>query len=446
VFFIMDTTGSMGRAIEGLKNSVLRIASELRGALGKDACFGIGDVKDDTTLEGGQVAVDRVYRTHQKIVCEEPKLPLIRNAIAQLDEGGGGSNPAEAQTIALTQAVTGTGQTKPFVAPDMDAEFRPQAFRVIVLISDVEFQQEPQSPGYPSIAETVDTLNSAGVKVVSVLVNGNNELEPARADMEAVARGTETYAPSRGVDCDGDGKMTQFDLAPFEPLVCEADGSDPNIGPAVIGLLLGVVDPGSIGVEVYDDHDLVQHPIEGLTHDVRNLKLDSHLEFTLPIMCRKEQDGLDLPIDLQGTVRNVGALNAQGRILVQCRADPVPPPPRVPPQQEPFFEPPKQRPPVAAAVQPPQPPAQPISNMNLNAGFSQQEEQQYQLAAVTQGAQETELGEEEIELAMSRLDPERDVAAATGLLGGATALSVLAGVAYRRRLQRASRTRVVRVR
>jgi hypothetical protein len=103
------------------------------------------------------------------------------------------------------------------------------------------------------------------------------------------------------------------------------------------------------------------------------------------------------------------------------------------------------RPPVAAAVvQPPPAPAQPLSNINPNAGFSQQEEQQFQLAAVTQGAADQEDPQEEVELAMSD-HRARDAAAGGYVLGGGMMLSSAVAVAYRRRLQRATRTRTVRV-
>jgi hypothetical protein len=443
VYFLLDTTGSMGPAVAGLKASIANISLRLHKVLGKNACFGLGDFRDFYPGE-----TQHTYLRDLPITCKNP-VESMQAALNKLPPAAGGANIPEAQTIALTQSVTGTGQTLPDppVNARQEAGFRAEAFKVIVLISDSSFYQ---TSGYPSKAATINTLNVADVKVVSALVSTpEGDHDQARQDMEEVADGTGTYAPAQGVDCDGNHRVTPGDLPGGAPLVCEAGGGgDANIGPAIVGLLLGVTDPGTLAVDVHDTSRVVQQPIKGRTSKVVNLKQSNALSFALPLMCTKAQDGLDLTVGLLPTVRAV-PVGLYGEVIVRCRSNPVVLPP-VPPAPRPAEEPvpdvprPPRPPVVAAVVQPPPAPVQPLSNVNPNAGFSQQEEQQFQLAAVTQDASEEQQEQEEVELAMSD-HRARDVAAGGYLFGGAAVLSTATALAYRRRLQRSVRTRPVRV-
>ena len=429
VFFLLDTTFSLEASINGLKESIYTISQSLRDALGSQACLGLGEFKDFDGLLGPSPYIRRL-----PIQCDDP-VAKVRAVLDDVKAGGGG-DPPEAHTVGLVNAVRG----------ENPAKFRADAFKVIVLVSDSPFKQGGQ---YPSIDQTIFELNVDDVKVVSVLVGGNGDPVAARADMEQVAIGTSTFAPARGVDCDGNGRRNPWDLLPFAPLVCDTTGSTPSLGPAIIGLLLGVADPGTLAVDVQDDDDVVVEPIKGKTSIIKNLKQQSYLTFAMPVRCSKEQDGQDLTVLLTPSVR-ARPLGMQGRVIVQCRATPVVPPRVPPPPPEPeVIDPPRPaKPPIAIALpQPPPAPAQPISNINLNAGLSQEEEQQYQLAAVTQGANEENQGEESLELAMSDYRA-RDELAAGIVLGGASLMTAAAAAAYRRRLrtQRASRAGYVRSR
>ena len=439
VYFLVDTTSSMQASINGLKESIESISETLSDSLGKDACFGLAEVKD---FEG--LLAPSPYTRRLPITCDNPaknidSVKSIRDALEDMKAGGGGDIP-EAQTVGLIGSVRGT----------TSAIFRPEAFKVVVLVSDSGFKEGGQ---HPTIDQAVYELNVDDVKVVSVLVGGNGDPEEARADMEAVAIGTNTFAPAQGVDCDGDGRRNPWDLVADAPLVCDISGGTPALGPAIIGLLLGVADPGTLAVDVQDEEDVVVDPIKGTTNAIKNLKQQSYLTFAMPVRCRKEQDGQDLNVLLTPTIRErplvIKGYEIQGTAVVQCRSVPVVPP-RIPPPPEPeIIDPPRPaKPPIALALpQPPPAPAQPISNINLNAGLSQEEEQQYQLAAVTQGANEEFQDEESLELAMSDYRA-RDAAAAGFVLAGASLMTAAAAAAYRRRLrlQRASGAGYVRSR
>lgn len=437
VYFLLDTTGSMQPALDGLRASIGNIAERLHKALGKNACFGLGDFQD---FYPGQT--QHTYVRDLPITCDKP-VEAMKAALGNMPPPAGGGDIPEAQTIALTQSVTGSGQQLPDPPVDkhLQAGFRAEAYKVIVLISD---SSAKQVQGYPTKAATINTLNVADVKVVSALVSTDEgDHDQARADMEELAQGTQTLAPPQGVDCDGNHLRNPGDLEGGDPLVCDVGGGgEVNIGPAIVGLLLGVVDPGTLAVDVHDSYRVVQQ-IKGQTSKIVNLKQSNALSFDMPVRCTAAQDGKDLPVTLVPTVSAL-PVGLRGEVTVRCRSNPVVViPPRPVEEPEVFFAHP-QHPPVAVAVVQPPIPQAPVSNINPNAGFSNQEEQQYQLAAVGQDASQDDQEQEEVagELAMSDWRA-RDAMGAGSMLAGAAVLSAAAGLAYRRRLQRATRPRTV---
>lgn len=445
VYFLLDTTGSMQPAMDSLRANIGNIAARLRKALGKDACFGLGDFHD-YVVPGDP---NHNYVRDVPVTCDHP-VEKIRAFMAGMPPAAFGGDFPEAQTIALSQAVKGDGQQLPNPPVDrgQQAGFRANSYKVIVMISDSSFRQ---GAGYPTKTTAINTLNNAYVKPVSVLVGtGQPESwhQDALRDMTELEQGTSTFAPST-VDCDGDRRQSPGDLPPGAPLVCDVPGGgDLDIGPAIVSLLLGVIDPGTLAVGVQDSDKAITGTIKGHTSKVVNLKRENGLAFSMPVSCSKAQDGQDLPIGLLPTVRALPVVIhgrvLYGEVIVRCRSIPPPPPPQPPkPEPEiPIFHP--VRPQPVALVQPPGP-AQPITNMNMNAGFSQQEEQQFQLAAVSQGASDQQEDVEGVEeLAMSDYRARNDAYAGGYLLGSVAILSTAAALAYRRRLQRSTRVRTVR--
>lgn len=453
VYFLVDTTMSMATAIEGLRTNVVQIAEHVQQRTRGKACFGVGEVKDfslSNPLQGA--AAVTAYQRQQPIVCEGPDLPLLRDGLARLKQAGGDNVPEEAQTVGLVQAVTGKGSTNPPVLAGQQAGFR-SPMKVIVLITDAGFKMAPQYSGFPSMDETVETLNSYGVKAVGVVVHTMNSAGPAVRDTSELAARTNTFAPMNGVDCDGDGFVN---VPNGEPLVCETENQAPLIAPAIVALLLGVKDPGGIALRTDDPENVIRSLSgpEGATvtnDEVRatvNMRVENHLPVTAKVTCTKAQDGKDLVAEITTTIRDEAAV--RGELLVKCRSTPIVPPKKVvpPPVEPPLLPidpiiPPKIAfvPIVMPQFNPP-PPNNPPGNLNPNAGLSQEEEQQFQIATVQQGAQENEAqpGEEEVELAMTGLSHD-DAAAATLVLGCAGMVSAAAGAAlfHRRRTQRSLR-------
>jgi hypothetical protein len=445
VFFLMDTTTSMGTALQGLKKGVQQIAANLKERTNGSACFGVGDVKDESVVHSGGSPTLAAYRLVQPITCD---LAQMQRSVDELREEGGNQTEAEAQTLALTQAVTGKGQVQPpTVAAGQDAHFTAPT-RVIVLVTDAAFMQgSANGYSFPTIKDTVKTLNAYhDVKVVGVVVHTENDFSAALADVTQVVQGTNTVAPEWGVDCDGIGGP---DISSGQPLVCETDNSAPAIEPAIVALLLNVKDPGTMANRVDDPHHVVAS-IDGRLSRVADLKLENHLPYTMHLTCSPEQDGKDLPVRLYGSVRDETLVTDE--VIVHCRAPkivpPAPPvPPRPPVQPEP--EPPiiARQPIVIPLLPQPQPPVNnPPNNLNPNAGLSHEEQQQFQVATVGQDAGEETEEQEEPELAMSGLPSPEDRAAAGLLLGAATLVSAGATAVWasRRRTQRSLRPALAR--
>lgn len=427
VYFLLDTTSSMSPAIDGLRHSVVTLARHIRSKLGLNACFGVGGVKDFEPTSS------YVFQTFLPVSsCDtEPGLPKVTSAVNNMSVGGGG-DPPEAQTLALKLAVTGQSSVNPPVPIPQPAGFRPGAFHVVVYISDAPSHQADK--GDPTIDEVVNTFNASDVKIVSIAFHhGGGDINGAMRDMTELAQGTGSFAPSSGVDCNGDGGGQYGDLGPGAPLVCQesatldSDGVQMvNIEPAIFGLLLAVKDPGTIEVKINDPQHALKAPIQGPTSHVFDMKYENGLRFTLPVGCAPSQVGKVLPIKLTPYVRSQ-YVGLNGEVDVDCRGLPkVLPVPPIVPAAAPLIFAPAARPPVAVAPPvPPNPPAQPATNVNPNAGMAREEQQQPQLAMAAQDSEEAGEDTEVVEMSAMR-NPVRH-SDALFLLGAAVLMGAAAG-------------------
>jgi hypothetical protein len=453
VFFLIDTTFSMQPAVDELKIGIQTIAEEVKKHTRSPACFGLGEVKDyePTNITQGTASF-APYKRQQAIDCDLNKL---RGSLEKLKIAGGGGPTEEAQALALERAVDGKASVTPPVDANQDAGFTPGSTRIIVLMTDAGFQTAPQYNGYPTMDGVIDELNAHYAKVVGVAVHTKNDISRPLEDLRTVAMGTRTFAPEGGTDCDGD---TLADLPEGDPLVCESGegGGELNIAPAIVGLLLGVREDGVLGLAPAADggHNIAALRAEGAAAPLAaivspvNLRRENRLTAEATLTCGADQAGEDIPVTFVGSVDKVS--RASDTVMLHCRVPTVEPPP--PPAPKPLPPPPD--PPLPPLVKPPvapiavpnfNPPVNnPPANMNPNAGFSQQEEEQMQVATVSQGAEEQQDDAEEVELAMSALD--RDAVAARAMLGCAVAFSAASGVVLSRRRRTQQALRTVRVR
>ena len=175
VFFMADTTGSMGGIIAAVKTSAASILATASG-LG-DVAFGVGEYKDDLAISG--YPDPYAYRLNTSMTT------TAATVLAGIDlwgapAGSGGDTP-EAQLYALST-----------MASDPTTGWRPGSSRLVVWFGD--------APGHdPSLgatlASTSAALVTAGVKVLAI-------------DVGTVATGLDSTGQATTLATDTGGSVT----------------------------------------------------------------------------------------------------------------------------------------------------------------------------------------------------------------------------------------------
>lgn len=161
VFFLADTTGSMGSAIASVKTGAAGIMSSAAG-LGNVA-FGVGEYKD--------VGDTFVYRLNQAVTTNTA---AVQTGINQWGASGGGDEP-EAQLFALQQ-----------VASSPATGFRPGSARILVWFGDAP-GHDPRNGA--TQASATAALQAANVKVEAISVGANRLNLTGQAAAIAAATG-----------------------------------------------------------------------------------------------------------------------------------------------------------------------------------------------------------------------------------------------------------------
>lgn len=369
VAFLVDTTESMDPAIAGLRRGMQQITEALSRTT-PNLQVGLADFRDfydgkGITLpySGQQIGDALPLKRHLYVLDQRiaPVGPGLGKALGQLTADAGGDTP-EADTIAVMQALTGAGLPR-WIQPGQDVGFRPEATKVIVLITD-----EPMHihPPYPSLAATTNALRAYDVKLVGISVNSG--LNDGAADLRALARGSGTEAPAGGLACHRPGRI---DVPAGAPMVCSVPITGAGIavlaGP-VARLIEQVVAPGLLSVHLHTPRPAVAS-ITGASREHANLHARSALPVTVVYSCPVSAAGSRTPINLSGAVGTTTVAHAS----VTLRCLPTPPVAGVPPAV--VVAP-------AVAAQPPPPPLTSNINPNVNpgTGAATNEEQQSQLA------------------------------------------------------------------
>lgn len=317
LWFLLDISGSMGTARDGIICSLETLTSSL-AQQGVDLHVGLGTFFGSGPGQRYQRVVD----------LGPPDLPLQR-ALRELRTDGGD----ETHRTALLQTATGQGlrssvDGSALVEPGQAASFREEAVKVVVQITDEAWLATPDEPTPLAV---VDALNERGIEHVGVQVvalenpasvrsgdrvDGVAGQAAVRAQLEQWSIGTATFAPAGGVDCDGDGAA---DLREGEPLVCTAErsGIELTLGDTLLGLLRGVEDrqPVRLSASAGAGLDVTVTPDR---HDGVDLRSDTVHSFSLTAACRPgaAQPVVELTA-LTGT-RAVATTNA----TVLCTPDP----------------------------------------------------------------------------------------------------------------------------
>ena len=436
VYFLLDTTGSMGQAICGVRNGMQQIAADLTST-GIDVGLGVGEYKDYGSAGGG----DYAYKRHREI---GPADQDFSNKLAGLRAGGGGDQP-EAALAGLYQAVTGEGQdveppgaSPADIAPDMGAEFRPHSLPVIINVTDAPFHVGPGYPG-PTFEDTSLELQKRGVLQIGIAVS-----ESARPDLERMASETGALAPPGGVDCDDDGNT---DLQAGQPLVCSMDGLaalgldgvsviKPDLARPILEMLAALNDIHDIDLRA--DSERVVAGVEPRLRPDVDLKVGGVLGFEVAFHCPRTAGGFKQEVPITATSEGRPLADASARVV--CRPEEVPPiiPRIVPPI---FFAiiPPNPviagNPGTAPNPQPnPQPNPNPQGQAQVQSGLATQEQEQPQLALAYSAHQ----GMPVEELAMSKIRSKDDDDPGPGFLYLSAAGLALASLELARRRNRTS--------
>ena len=302
IWFLIDTSGSMRGAIDGLRQGFETIIKEL-SASGLDAWFGLATFPAQRLLYERQADV-------------APPGPELYEALQRLNTDGQNN---EIHATALYQSVTGAGQVDEGIKPGRGATFRPHALKIIVHATDEAYGTTSTGP---TIDEAAEALAAAGVRHVGLdLAAGApdpgasfNGIRSTKTDHDTLALATNTLTPKGGLDCNGDGLK---ELEEGDPITCPIlRGRDRlEITPAIISAVravrdetavaLTVVDAGGIGVEIDEP---VRSPVD--------LKRRNSLPFAVRYTCPAEMTGKVATVVLRATVR--GAPSAEGVARIGC--------------------------------------------------------------------------------------------------------------------------------
>lgn len=324
VWFLIDTSGSMRGAIEGLRAGFETIIKQLEAA-GFDAWFGLA------TFPAQEVFYDR-----QADIA--PPNAELHAALERLTTDGANT---EIHATALYQSVTGEGQESAGIRPGRGATFRPQALKIIVHATDEAYGT---LRGGPTIEDAGEAMAAAQVRHVGLdLAAGAPDpfagadaggLRSTKRDHDNMGRVTNTLAPAGGVDCNGDGIN---ELQEGDPITCPIlRGRDRlDITPAIVSAIRAVRDETAVALTVVDAGGIAVE-IENPTRSPVNVKVPNALPFAVRYTCPPEMNGKVADVVLRATVR--GAPSAEAVARVGCgvpvsAAAAVPPPrtQRVPP-------------------------------------------------------------------------------------------------------------------
>ncbi|HJK93221.1 MAG: hypothetical protein CMN31_04735 [Sandaracinus sp.] len=225
IYFLIDTTGSMGSPISNVQSSLSMLVSEIATRI-PNAQMGVGQFRD-LPLGGGLTGYgspgDMAYANEQDIT---DNTGAVQTALDGLVAGGGADGP-ESHVLALFQTAQPLGGTwsdgsdswslaakNCTPIPDEMGRrrgypcFRPGALPIIVMVTDVDMHNDPTgqdaytgiTPPPYSFDQAMSALGSIGARFIGVAVNGGG-----RGDMEEVARRTGTV--------DGSGAPLVFDAS-----------------------------------------------------------------------------------------------------------------------------------------------------------------------------------------------------------------------------------------
>ncbi|HJL20031.1 MAG TPA: hypothetical protein RMH99_30480 [Sandaracinaceae bacterium LLY-WYZ-13_1] len=207
IFFLVDTTGSMGAAIDNVRSSLSSTIVPAVDAAIADVVMGVGDFRDFPIDPYGSPG-DWAFQVRQTMTTDTS---AVQTALNSLSAGGGNDGP-EATVQGLHDAVSGGSCPDGFGM----ACFRTGSHPIVVVVTDAEMHNGPSGANpYSGVAgartwsEMTAALTAQEVKVVGAAVDPISIGLPfplpnaARPHLEELTRAT----GSRGAD----GSLTVYD-------------------------------------------------------------------------------------------------------------------------------------------------------------------------------------------------------------------------------------------
>jgi len=211
VYFLMDTTGSMGGAITSLRSGLSTpgtgLIDRVRSVI-PETWFGVGGFDDYPVSPYGSAGSDLAYYHFQDMTGDTT---IAQAAVNRYATHSGNDGP-ESDVPALWAVATGRGLPgmsawtgdrasgyMGFTACPSDRSegwpcFRDGAVPIVILMTDIEFHNGPGGTDpytvagadvAPTYLDAVAALNAANVRVIGIAVSGGG-----RSDLEAIARDT----------------------------------------------------------------------------------------------------------------------------------------------------------------------------------------------------------------------------------------------------------------
>jgi hypothetical protein len=375
VFFLLDTSDSMGATIDDLAASVIDIYNLLNEQNFK-LKIGVGAFRafpdhfpprpncDGQSVPGQTCETNYVFKNFYDIA---PASATVRDVLDNLESDAGGFYKSHLQ--ALYTLATGervdlfpAGPDDGDVPAGEGATFDDEAYRVVIHATDEAFWKgeardggstdfgNPTPPETPLFDDVDEALGAKEIYQVGLSIG------PApRHDLERVAELTDALAPAGGVDC---GK-NHF-LAEGDPLVCPVSRNNltysTNLVPAIVNLIENLPTGVNVDYQVKGDERIVKKVTPENKSDVV-LQVANDLDFEVTYHCPADLSGKSFDIKLnalnEGEPGSAEAaqLLADGTTEIVCRETPkdnpvippivavslvslaIPPPPPPPPAQ-----------------------------------------------------------------------------------------------------------------
>lgn len=454
LFFLVDTTDSMEKVINGLKVTLRDIADDL-ARRNLDARFGLAEVR---TFPDQKVPVpdDRnfVYKLQVQLTKDPRRLVSVLERLTA-DAGG----RYEGNLAALELLATGRElEVDPpggvnNVPAGRQADFRSSdnTLRVVLHATNSRSFEHPEGgpvlglgsnrpPDSPAWDEVIAALRTRDIHHVGIAVG---KLDGTAEQLARISAGTGSFAVSQAVDCDGDGAS---DIPLGRPLVCELPssrvGRGGRLAPAIVNLVDAVQTKADAELRVAEGRRVVARVSPETYRRVVEQSVNL-LRFDVVYRCTEATRGERVGVVLEGMIGGVKKAAADATVVCADRAEhdaAVPPnPPLALPIPLPALPP--GAPPPPAYTSQAQGQAQSQAQAQAQTALARQEEQRPQLAYALETADE--LGEEE-QFAMSSYRARRRPAASPVFLYGAAAVMAMAFGAASSRKARVQEARATR--